>query len=126
MGIEIKTRREKENERKKRRKERKSSMPERNKEKKKRMILVTVRTAMILVKKRIRSSVYLMSLFLMKTIRFISQCMIRLRREDLVYWRRRRRKLGNRKKLSTSLQNLKLRGPREKRRKGLLVVTMRQ
>merc|ERR1712142_103085 len=87
---------EKESERKRRRKERKLNMQERNRE---RTILATLKTVMILVMMKIRSSVYLMSQFSMKIIQFISQCTIRLRHEDLVLKLERRRKQGNRKKL---------------------------
>merc|ERR550519_3231116 len=90
-------------------------MHERSRE---RMILATVKTVMIPVMMKIRSSVYLMSLFSMKIILFTSQCMIRLRHGDLVL-RLERRKQENRKKLLTSLQNLKLRGLRERKRRNL-------
>merc|ERR1712154_149194 len=95
-NIEIKIRKGKESERKRRRKERKLNMQERNRE---RTILATLKTVMILVMMKIRSSVYLMSQFSMKIIQFISQCTIRLRHEDLVLKLERRRKQGNRKKL---------------------------
>merc|ERR1712217_294663 len=78
-------------------------MHERSKE---RMIRATVKTGMILVMMKIRSLVYLMSLFSMKIILFTSQCMIRLRHGDLMLRPERRRKQENKKKLLTSLQNL--------------------
>merc|ERR1719233_645112 len=96
-------------------------MHERSRE---RMILATAKTVMIPVMMKIRSSVYLMSLFSMKIILFTSQCMIRLRHGDLVLRLGRRRKQENRKKLLTSLQNLKLRGLRERKRRNLWIVKM--
>merc|ERR1712050_78927 len=120
-SIGIKIKKGKENARKKKRKERNWSMHERSKE---RMILVIVRTVMILVMMKIKSLVYLMSLFLMKIILFTSQCMIRLRHGDLVLKPERRRKQENRKKLSISLLNLKLSGRKGKKRRNLWIVRM--
>merc|ERR1712152_81889 len=101
MGKKIETKKEIEIRRNieikiRRRKERKLNMQERNRE---RTILATLKTVMILVMMKIRSSVYLMSQFSMKIIQFISQCTIRLRHEDLVLKLERRRKQENRKKL---------------------------
>merc|ERR1711892_570086 len=101
-STEIKKRKEKGNVKKMKKSERKWNMPERRRKWK---ILVTVKTVMIQVKVKMKSSVYLMSLFLMKIIRYISQCMIRLKHEDLVLKLEKKRKLGDRKKLSTSLLN---------------------
>merc|ERR1712096_142751 len=115
-GIEIKKSTEKGNAKKRKKSERKWNMPERRRKWK---ILVTVKTVTIQVKVKMKSSVYLMSLFLMKIIRYISQCMIRLKHEDLVLRLEKKRKLGDRKKLSTSLLNSKLSGQREKKRKNL-------
>merc|ERR1712106_675472 len=115
-STEIKKKKEKGNAKKRKKSERKWNMPERRRKWK---ILVTVKTVMIQVMVKMKSSVYLMSLFLMKIIRYISQCMIRLKHEDLVLRLEKKRKLGDRKKLSTSLLNLKLSGQREKKRKNL-------